>query len=92
MTESDEPLEDIAAGLLNGVMVSLLGSVLPAALIFTLVSQIWRGDFDPGAFLSDAWPLIGGLLLSLLVLRTGVRLLRESGAQLIRRRTPRSND
>ena len=84
-------MEDAAAGVLNGLMISLLGGVLPAALAWQVVSHLWRGDLDLRPLLSDAWPFLGGVFLSLLVLRTGVRLLHENTTSLLRRRAARSD-
>ena len=87
MSDRPERLEDLAAGLLNGAMLSLLGGALPAAFLWQVVPGLWLGDLDLSpAALSDATPFLGGVFLSLLCLRTGVRLLRENAGGLLRRR------
>jgi hypothetical protein len=43
MSNAETPppsLEDIGAGLLNGTMVTLLGSILPAVLVWQIVAQL----------------------------------------------------
>ncbi|MBI2261468.1 MAG: hypothetical protein HYU62_07355 [Caulobacterales bacterium] len=88
MGDKPETIEDAAAGLLNGVMICLLGSAFPAIFIWQVVSHWGRGDLDLSlAALSDLTPFLGGMFLSLLFLRTGVRLLRENAGGLRRRRS-----
>ncbi|HYC74908.1 hypothetical protein [Brevundimonas sp.] len=78
---ADEPTtaEDAAAGLLNGVMLCLLGSAVPGLFIWQLVSR-WRSQtLDLGlAAGSEAVPFFALVFFSLLFIRTGVRLLLEN--------------
>ena len=76
MSERPETVEDAAAGILNGTMISLLGGGLPAIFIWQVVIPLGRGDLDLRLVaLSDAAPFLGGMFLSLICLRAGIRLL-----------------
>lgn len=87
MTESDEPLEDLAAGMLNGAMISLLGAVIPGALVWQMVAQwaTWTADLRSVLAWSSLFDL-ALLLLSLQILRAGVRMLWRNAMALRRRR------
>jgi len=88
MGDKPETIEDAAAGLLNGTMICLLGSALPAIFTWQVISHWGRDDLDlSSAALSDLTPFLGGMFLSFLFLRTGVRLLRENAGRLRRRRS-----
>lgn len=87
MSEPVETLEDFAAGLLNGVMIFLLGAALPAMLLWGLASG-WNAralDLE-AASLADLTPLFVLTFLSFLCVRTGVRLIWRNAAALRRRR------
>lgn len=79
MAENPASAEDAAAGLLNGLMITLLGSAFPVVFIWQLVSR-WKSDpVDLSlASLSDLGPVVGLAIFSLLFVRTGVRLLRDN--------------
>ncbi|NJC40777.1 hypothetical protein GGQ87_001035 [Brevundimonas alba] len=79
MAENPATAEDAAAGLLNGLMISLLGSAFPVAFIWQLVSRWKSNPIDLSlASLSDVGPVFGLAIFSLLFVRTGVRLLWEN--------------
>ncbi len=87
MTGSDEPLEDIAAGMLNGVMISLLGAVMPGILVWQIVAEwaTWTADLR-SVLVGDSLVGLGLLLVSLQILRFGVRLLWRNAMAFRRRR------
>jgi len=87
MTEEPEPLEDLAAGLLNGAMISLLGAVIPGALAWQLVAQwaTWTADLR-SVLVWESLSGLGVLLVSIQILRVGVRLLWRNVRALRRRR------
>lgn len=87
MSEEPEPLEDLAAGLLNGAMISLLGALLPGALAWQLVAQwaTWTADLR-SVLVWDSLTGFGLLLVSLQILRVGLRLLWRNAMALRRRR------
>jgi hypothetical protein len=89
MTVSDEPLEDIAAGLLNGVMVFLLGAVVPAVLVWQAVihRDDWTFDLNVGS-LGPASSGLGAAIFSLLFMRWGCRTISKNVTALRRRRRP----
>ncbi len=75
--EPPKDKEEALAGLLNGTMVTLLGSALPAVFILALTRN-WRdllgGDFS--AISTDASLAVGILLFSPGLIRFGLRTLR----------------
>ena len=87
MSEEPEPLEDLAAGMLNGAMISLLGAVMPVALAWQLVAQwaTWTADLR-SVLVWDSLTGLGLLLMSLQILRVGLRLLWRNAMALRRRR------
>lgn len=87
MSEEPEPLEDLAAGLLNGAMISLLGALMPGALAWQLVTQwdVWTADLR-SVLVQDSLIGLGLLLVSIQILRVGLRLLWRNAMALRRRR------
>jgi membrane protein DedA with SNARE-associated domain len=87
MSEEPEPLEDLAAGMLNGAMISLLGALLPGALAWQLVTQwaTWTADLR-SVLVWDSLTGLGLLLVSFQILRVGLRLLWRNATALRRRR------
>ena len=76
MPEEPEPLEDLAAGMLNGAMISLLGAAIPGALAWQMVTQwaTWTADLR-SVLVWDSLTGLGLLLVSFQILRVGLRLL-----------------
>ncbi len=87
MSEEPEPLEDLAAGILNGAMISLLGAAIPGALAWQMVAQweTWTANLR-SVLVWDSLTGLGLLLLSLQILRVGLRLLWRNAMALRRRR------
>ena len=87
MSEEPEPLEDLAAGMLNGAMISLLGAVIPGVLAWQTVAQwvTWTADLR-SVLVWDSLTGLGLLLVSIQILRVGVRLLWRNAMALRRRR------
>ena len=87
MPEEPEPLEDLAAGQLNGAMISLLGAVIPGALAWQMVTHwaTWTADLR-SVLVWDSLTGLGLLLVSLQILRVGLRLLWRNAMALRRRR------
>lgn len=83
----DEPKnkEDAMAGILNGTMLALLGGIFPAVLAWWLATD-WRtvaaGNHTMTA--TEAMQGIGLTLVSVAILRLGVRMLVRNGAALRR--------
>ncbi|MDP2763763.1 MAG: hypothetical protein Q8O54_02875 [Brevundimonas sp.] len=87
MPEEPEPVEDLAAGLLNGTMICLLSAAFPAFLAWQVVAQWGTWTADLRSVL--VWESLTGLallLVSLQVLRVGARLLWRNAMVLRRRR------
>ena len=87
MSEEPEPLEDLAAGLLNGAMICLLGAVFPGVLVWQVVAQwdAWTADLRSVL----VWESLCGLalmLLSIQLMRVGARVLWRNAMALRRRR------
>ena len=87
MSEEPEPLEDLAAGMLNGAMIGLLGAVIPGVLTWQVVAlwATWTADLR-SVLVWDSLSGLGLLLLSIQVMRVGVRLLWRNAMALRRRR------
>ncbi|MDI6625454.1 MAG: hypothetical protein QME55_12045 [Brevundimonas sp.] len=87
MSEEPEPLEDLAAGMLNGAMITLLGAVIPGVLVWQTVAQwaTWTADLR-SVLVWDSLSALGLLLLSIQVMRVGARLLWRNAMALRRRR------
>ena len=79
MSENAETVEDYAAGILNGVMICLLGAAFPVIFLWQVGSHWSSGTLDFGR---DSWadigPFVGLIVFSLLFLRTGARLVRKN--------------
>lgn len=93
MTEADETLEDIAASLLNGVMIFLIGAAFPALFIWQGVVQWggWTIGWDRASFVAGSQVLTLAIF-SFLFLRRGFRMVLTSMAALRRRHRPFSID
>lgn len=77
--------EEACAGLLNGTMFVLLGSVLPAAFLWATITHGWpRASGPTEEFARDAVLVIGLMLGSLHLVRGGVRLLLDNARELRR--------
>lgn len=87
MSEEPETVEDLAAGMLNGAMIFLLGAVFPGVLAWQLVAQwdAWTGDLR-SVLVPESLAGLGLLLVSFQFLRVGGRLLRRNAIVLHRRR------
>ncbi len=87
MPEEPEPLEDLAAGLLNGAMICLLSAAFPVFLTWRAVAQWGTWTADLRSVL--VWESLSGLvvlLMSVQFLRVGARLLWRNAMALRRRR------
>lgn len=84
--DETETADHTWAGILNGVMITLLGCAFPTLVIWqaarqwqTLVST-WRPEVDSGTLVS-----VGLLLGSLQAIHTGVGIVRKNVAVLRKR-------
>ena len=87
MPEQPETVKDLAAGLLNGVMICLLSGAFPAFLVWRIVERwdVWTADLRSVL----VWESLAGLavlLVSIQFLRVGGRLVRRNAIALHRRR------
>jgi len=87
MPEQPEPVEDLAAGLLNGAMICLLSGAFPAFLVWRMIERwdVWTADLRSVL----VWESLAGLavlLVSIQFLRVGGRLVRRNAVALRRRR------
>jgi len=87
MPEQPETVKDLAAGLLNGVMICLLSGAFPAFLVWRIVERwdVWTADLRSVL----VWESLAGLavlLVSIQFLRVGGRLVRRNAITLHRRR------
>ena len=88
MTEPDEPLEDIAASMLNGVMIFRLGAVLPALFVWQVVNHGIDLTVGPDVdALFDAGLFVVLTLISFQFMWWGVRTVRKGVTALRRRRS-----
>jgi|LauGreSBDMM110SN_4_FD.fasta_scaffold55481_2 hypothetical protein len=85
MTEETEPVEDVAAGILNGVMVCVLSAAFPVLLGWQAVVQRETWDFRSMP-MQDSLSGIVLLLLSFHFLTVGFRSVRKNISALRRRR------
>lgn len=87
MAEAEETLEDIAADLLNGVMIFLIGAAFPAVFLWQVVVHWgdWTIGWDRATFaaVSQVTTLS---IFSGVFLRKGVRMVL-TGMTALRRRT-----
>ncbi|CAN7328976.1 hypothetical protein [Brevundimonas sp. LjRoot202] len=89
MADELETVEDAAATLLNGVMITLLGAALPALFVWQAIRQWGSWTLDPSwATFADAAPLVFLSIFSLQFVRCGIGLARRGGSALVRRRPP----
>ncbi|WP_426028819.1 hypothetical protein [Brevundimonas sp. TWP2-3-4b2] len=83
--EEPKNKEDALAGLLNGTMFTLLGGIFPAVVAWWLATD-WRtvaaGNHTMTA--TEAMQGIGLTLVSVAILRFGIRMLLRNGATLRR--------
>jgi len=87
MSEEPETFETLAAGLLNGAMVSLLSAAFPAFLAWRMIAEWGTWTADLRSVL--VWESLIGLVLLLIsvqFLRVGGRLLRRNARAWRRRR------
>ena len=87
MPEQPETVKDLAAGLLNGVMICLLSGAFPAFLVWRIVERwdVWTADLRSVL----VWESLAGLAVlldSIQFLRVGGRLVRRNAIALHRRR------
>jgi hypothetical protein len=89
MSEAREPLEDISAGVLNGVVIFAIGCVFPIAFLGQLAFQwgVDALDLRPGSR-DDFAGLAMLSLASVWLIRTGFGLGRKNVLALLRRRRP----
>ena len=87
MVEEPETIEDIAAGILNGVMICLLSAAFPVLLVWQAVAEwgIWTADLRTMP-VGDTLTGIVLLLVSFQFLAVGFRLIRKNVSALQRRR------
>ncbi|MBL0946976.1 hypothetical protein [Brevundimonas sp.] len=83
--EPPKDKEQALAGLLNGTMVTMLASVLPAVMIWQ-IARHWREMLSAGLVDTaiDSALGIGLLVASISALRFGVRMLRLNWTALRR--------
>lgn len=83
--EETKTREEALAGLLNGMMVILLGGIFPAVVVWRLATD-WQtvaaGNHTMTA--TEAIQGIGLTLISAAILRFGIRMLLRNGAALRR--------
>lgn len=85
MAEETETVEDIAAGILNGVMVCVLSAAFPVLLGWQAVAQ--RETWDVRSMpMQDSLSGVVLLLLSFYFLTVGFRSVRKNISALRRRR------
>ncbi|MEY4556169.1 MAG: hypothetical protein RL093_1288 [Pseudomonadota bacterium] len=84
MAEETETVEDIAAGILNGVMVCLLSAAFPVLLGWQAVVQRETWDFR-SIPMQDSLSGVVLLLLSFQFLTVGFRSVRKNISALRRR-------
>lgn len=81
--EEPKNKEDALAGVLNGTMITLLGGNFPAIVILQLATD-WRtmaaGNHTMTS--TEAIQGIGLTLISVAILRFGIRMLLRNGAAL----------
>ena len=87
MVEEPETIEDIAAGILNGVMICLLSAAFPVLLVWQAAAQwgTWTADLRTMPVV-DTLTGIVLLLVSFQFLAVGFRLIRKNVSALRRRR------
>lgn len=87
MPEQPEPLEDLAAGLLNGAMICLLSGAFPAFLAWRAVARwdVWTANLR-SVLVPESLAGLAVLLVSIQFLRVGGRLVRRNAIALHRRR------
>lgn len=90
MTEEDETLEDIAASMLNGVMIFLLGAAFPVLFAWQAVVQRdnWTIGLDVDS-LADGSQVLTLAIFSFLFLRKGGRMV-WTAVTAVRRRGSRA--
>lgn len=88
MTGEDETLEDIAASMLNGVMIFLLGAAFPTLFAWQAIVQRdnWIIGFDRDSLIAGSQVLTLAVV-SFLFLRKGVRMVWTAMTALRRRRS-----
>lgn len=88
MAEKDDTLEDIAAGLLNGAMIFLLGAAFPTAFVWMAVTRgvDWSIGLDLDSLVAGS-QLLALAIFSFLLLRKGVRMVQTSMTDLRRHRS-----
>ena len=90
MVEQSETIEDAAAGILNGVMIFLLGAFFPTIFVWQTLRQWTAASFDLSATsLSEAAPVAVLALLSVGFMRCGAGMIRKNVRAL--RRRPQSS-
>ncbi|MBU1384846.1 MAG: hypothetical protein KKE52_12250 [Alphaproteobacteria bacterium] len=88
MSEQPEPLEDIAANLLTGVMVILIGAAIPTLFVWMAASG--RVDWNVGLDLDSlvaANTVVCGSIFSFFSMRSGLRIIRKGVTALRGRRS-----
>lgn len=83
--EQPEDKENALAGLLTGLMLTLLGGALPA-LLFWFVATHWEAVISGRHTMTSLEAVQGAaaLAFSVPVLRFGMRMLKLNGAALLR--------
>lgn len=89
MSEEPETIEDAAAGVLNGVMIFLLGAAIPGLVVWQIISHwgTWLADLRAETTIATA-QFVALLGVSLMLMRTGFGLARKNVLTLRRRRSP----
>jgi hypothetical protein len=87
MPEEPEPLEDLAAGLLNGAMVCLLSAAFPGFLVWEAITkwETWTADLR-SVLVWESLIGVALLAISIQLLRVGARHLWRNLQALRRRR------
>lgn len=88
MSEEPETVEDNAAGILNGVMIFLLGALVPGVVVWQIAAHwgTWLSDLRAETALATAQS-VALLGVSFVLMRTGLGLVRKNITALRRRRS-----
>lgn len=89
MSEAPETIEDAAAGILNGLMIFLLGATVPGLIIWQVISH-WGAPLM-GLRAETTLPTLQFVALlgfSFMFMRTGFNLARKNLLALRARRSP----
>lgn len=89
MTEPSETMEDLAAGVLNGVMIFLLGALIPALVAWQAIAH-WEtlaADVRSGSVIETV-QAAALTILSLMITRYGFAMALKNARTVWRRLRP----